>query len=90
MIIEIYGRKECELCQSAKRKIAHLLERWALGPQVQVAFVDTDTEYGAAESDFFDVFEIPTVLLKKNRDEVVARWEGKPPSSKELRGHLRA
>jgi len=91
MIIEIYGKQGCDLCKSTKRKIEHLLSKWSLGPKVQLVFQDTDTEHGAAEADFFDVFEVPTVLLKRQVGdaEVLARWDRKPPPSNELKTYLR-
>lgn len=88
MIVEIYGKQECEICKSAARKIAHFLKQWAVEDEVTVTFMDVETERGAAESDFFDVFEIPSVLLKSDADDVVARWDGQAPPSGELRTHL--
>jgi hypothetical protein len=85
MVIEIYGKQECPLCESAKKKVNLLLSRWNMEDSVEVVFHDMETEYGAAEGDFFDVFEIPSVLLKRNRDEVIARWDGQAPPSGELR-----
>ena len=90
MIIEIYGKQDCKLCESAKKKISHFLSRWNMAQEVNVVFQDMDTEHGAAEGDFFDVFEIPSVLLKRDADVVIDRWEGKPPQSDELRRHLSA
>ena len=84
MIIEIYGRQDCKLCESAKKKVAHFLEKWQLSESVPVVFHDVATEHGAAEGDFFDVFDIPSVLLKKDRDMVVGRWNGQAPPSDEL------
>jgi thiol-disulfide isomerase/thioredoxin len=88
MIIEIYGKQDCKLCESAKRKIAHFLQKWNVNENVQVVFRDMETEEGAAEGDFFDVFEIPSVLLKEDRDSVVARWDGQAPPSEELQRRL--
>ncbi len=87
MIIEIYGRQDCSKCESAKRKVRHLVSKWDVGDQVEVLFRDMDTVDGAAEGDFFDVFEIPSVLLKpeEDPDNVLARWDGKPPPSSALR-----
>ena len=92
MIIEVYGKQECTLCGSTRRKIEHFLSKWAFGRQVQLVFLDMDTEHGAAEADFFEVFEVPTVLLKERESdaEVLARWDQKPPPSDELKTHLRA
>jgi hypothetical protein len=47
-----------------------------------------ETVDGAAEGDFYDVFEIPSVLLKGEEDRVVARWDGTPPPSGELEQRL--
>ena len=89
MIIEIYGRQNCGLCESAKKKIALFLSKWEMAQKVEVAFHDIETPDGAAEGDFFDVFDIPTVLLKKDPDTVIARWTGAPPSE-ELQQRLAA
>jgi hypothetical protein len=88
MIIEVYGKKDCRLCESAKRKIAHFLEKWRMAESVSVVFQDMETETGAAEGDYFDVFEVPSVLLKRDREDVVARWDGQAPPSEELRARL--
>ncbi len=87
MIIEIYGKQDCELCASAKRKVNHLLSKWGMAEKVKVVFWDMETEDGAAEGDFFDVFEVPSVLVKtrEDPDRVIGRWEGKAPPSGELR-----
>mgnify|MGYP005670884695 CR=1 FL=1 len=88
MIIEIYGKQDCSLCESAKKKLSLLLKKWNLDGTVPIVFRDMETEEGAAEGDFHDVFDIPSVLLKEDGDVVVARWDGKPPTSQELRRRL--
>jgi len=88
MIIEVYGKKDCKLCKSAEKKVEHFLEQWQLAQAVQLVFQDVTTEHGAAESDFFDVFEIPSVLLKRDQDSVLARWDGHAPHSEELQRRL--
>ena len=90
MIIEIYGKPSCALCASAKMKIELHLKKWQLESVVPVVFRDVDTEEGAAEGDFHDVFEIPSVLLKDGPDNVIARWDGQAPPSEELHQRLSA
>jgi hypothetical protein len=90
MIIEIYGKQGCALCESAKKKIAHFLKQWDQAGKVQVVFHDMETIEGAAEGDFFDVFDIPSVLLKDQDNEVLARWDGQAPPSDELQKRLSA
>ncbi len=88
MILEIYGKQDCQLCESAKKKIAHFLRKWDMSDAVPIIFQDMETEAGAAEGDFFDVFEIPSVLLKSDADNVMGRWDGQAPPSDELQQRL--
>jgi hypothetical protein len=87
MVIEVYGKKNCSLCESAKKKIAVFLKKWEMTDEVEVVFRDMETVEGAAEGDFYDVFEIPTTLVKDG-EEVVARWEDARIDSKELHAAL--
>ena len=89
MRIEVYGRQGCKLCESAKKKIEHFLEKWGVGKEHEIIFVDMESEFGAAEGDFYDVFHVPTVLLKKGESEIVARWDGEAPPSEQLEKHIR-
>ena len=92
MIIEVYGKQGCGLCKSAKKKLSVMLDRWSVDDeQIEMRFMDMEEdEIAAAEADLFDVFEIPTVLVKRNRDDVVARWDGQAPPSNELKDILDA
>jgi hypothetical protein len=87
MNIEVYGKKDCGMCESAKNKISVFLDRWDMADEVEVVFRDMDTVEGAAEGDFYDVFEIPTVLVKDG-NAVVARWEDHRFQSQELQDAL--
>ena len=89
MIIEVYGKQGCGLCKSAEKKINHMIDKWDVGETVEIVFQDIETLDGAVESDFHDVFEIPSVLIKsKATQDVMARWDGQAPPTDELRGHL--
>lgn len=90
MIIEVYGKQGCELCKSAKKKLSVMLDRWSLDDdEIEMKFMDMEEdEEAAAEADLFDIFEIPTVLVKSDRDAVVARWDGQAPPSNELKDVL--
>ena len=89
MTIRVYGKQGCKLCKSAQKKLSHFLNKWGVGGEVDVTFLDMETEFGAAEGDFFDVFDVPTVMLMKDEWEVVARWDGGAPPSAELEDLLR-
>ena len=89
MIIEIFGKKNCPLCESAKKKIGLCLSKLDMTESVPVVFHDIETVDGAAEGDFHDVFEIPSVLLKHPATgAIMARWDGKAPPSQELQARL--
>jgi thiol-disulfide isomerase/thioredoxin len=88
MRIEVYGKQGCSLCKSAMKKVEFFLDKNAASQGVELRFMDVETEHGAAEGDFFDVFEIPTVLLVRDGAQVLARWDGKPPSTGDLQAHL--
>jgi len=87
MTIRVYGKTGCGLCKSAKTKVEVLLNRWGVAGDVEVAFLDMEAdEHAAAESDFFDVFEVPSVLVMKDQWDVLGRWDGQAPPSDELQG----
>ena len=74
MRLELYGKEECGLCKSAHKKLALFLQNHDVAGSVQLNFVDMMTEHGAAEGDFFDVFDVPTILLLKDDGQVLGRW----------------
>ena len=91
MDIHVYGKDGCKLCKSAKKKVNHFLDRWGLGDQIEVTFLDMKKDYhAAAEGDFFDVFDIPTVLVMEDESSVRARWDGQAPPSSELKEVIQA
>ena len=90
MVVEVYGKQDCQLCKSVSRKMGHFLAKWGLHESVKSSFMDMETEYGAAEGDFYEVFRIPSVLVKDQDERIMARWDGCAPPSKELRTTLSA
>lgn len=76
-----FGRKTCKACQQAQGKIEYFRQRW--GVTAPVIYYDVDQPAGMAEGAWYDVAEIPTIILEEN-DEIVGRWEEKPPRLGEL------
>ena len=88
MLIEIYGRQDCERCSQSKKKVDVLVNRkWKLGDGVQLAFQDMESVDGAAIGAFFDVKDIPTTVVREGY-AVVARWDGVHPEEDKLRSIL--
>ena len=84
MRLDVYGKEGCGLCKSAHKKLAVFLEKHRMSERVEVKFVDMLTEHGAAEGDFFDVFDVPTVLFMRDDSHVLARWDGIAPPTHDL------
>ena len=87
MRIEIFGKDQCAVCESTKRKMAHFMKKWGYADRVDTTFVDMDTVEGMAEGAFRDVNEIPTTVISDN-GSILGRWEGTVPPSEEVRGVL--
>jgi len=88
MKFEVFGKANCAKCKSTKEKLTHLLKKADLGETVPLVFVDVDTVEGMAEGAFNDVRDVPTVILRSDVDEPLARWDGSIPPSAEVQTFL--
>ena len=79
----VFGRKTCPYCQKAKEKVEYFINRWQVG--TPVLYHDVDVPDGMTEGAWYDVYEIPTVLLEEG-DQVIRRWLKTPPLLQELKG----
>ena len=71
MHIKVFGRPTCQVCKQAIEKIDYFLGKWEYRTHVPVRYFDMDTVDGLAEGAFYEVSDIPTVVLFKKK-------EGKP------------
>ncbi len=85
MRIEIYGKPGCAKCKTTKNKVSHFMQKWGVGEQVPVSFVDMSTPDGMAEGAFNDVFNIPTTIVRKTEEEELVRWDGVIPPTEGIR-----
>ena len=88
MKFEVYGKQNCAKCKSAKEKLQHLVRKADVEASVAMAFVDMDSIEGMAEGAFNDVSDIPTVILRSDAGEALARWDGHAPPSLEIQAYL--
>jgi thioredoxin-like negative regulator of GroEL len=88
MKFEVFGKQRCPKCTSTKEKLDHLLRKADAATFVAVAFIDVDTIEGMAEGAFNDVAQVPTVILRSEAGEALARWEGRIPPSIEVQAML--
>ena len=84
MKVELFGKQGCAVCQTAKNKISHFLQKWGCADKVAVEFVDMETVDGLAEGAFRDVVEVPTTIVTC-KGKTVARWDKTVPSVDDFR-----
>jgi len=87
MEIRVFGKQNCGKCTSTKHKVQHFIERLGLQCSVNMTFFDVDTVDGMAEGAFWDVFDVPTTIIKDGGRDVV-RWDGVVPDSMDLRQYF--
>lgn len=86
MRVSVFGRKECDACKAAVEKIEYFTRKWKRD-DVAIEYVDMDTPDGLAEGAYRDVYDIPTVILEREGNEVV-RWVKTVPVSQEFRKYF--
>lgn len=86
MRVSIFGKNECDACKAAVEKIEYFTKKWERD-DVAVEYIDMDTPDGLAEGAYRDVYDIPTVILEKEGDELV-RWVKTVPVSQEFRKYF--
>jgi len=84
--VSIFGKNECDACKAAVEKIEYFTKKWERD-DVAVEYIDMDTPDGLAEGAYRDVYDIPTVILEKEGDELV-RWVKTVPVSQEFRKYF--
>ena len=87
MDVFIFGKTGCARCESTKKKVSYLIDKWGVSERVGMSFVNLDTVEGLAEGSFHDVSQVPVTIVKRGHVEV-ARWDGIVPASDELRVSL--
>jgi hypothetical protein len=87
MEVKVFGRPTCQVCKQAVEKVGYFLDKWKYSEQVPVNYFDMETVDGLAEGAYFEVADIPTVVLMNGKQEM-DRWVKRPPLSKELKPHL--
>lgn len=85
MRILIFGKNKCSKCITTRNKIMHFIAKWKL--QVEIIYCDMDTVDGMAEGAYYDIWDIPGVIVEKN-GKLIKKWMGEIPLSKDLKEAL--
>jgi hypothetical protein len=81
-IFRFFGRAKCEACHKAKGKVEYFLNRWHVA--APLVCYDVDAPEGMAEGAWYDVAEVPTVILEDG-EQIIGRWKEKPPLLQDLK-----
>ncbi len=90
MTFEVYGKRNCALCDSTKAKLGHLLGKLGADEDALVRFVDLDTVQGRADGAFYDVRAVPTTIVRADSGDELTRFAGTIPPSEAIRGLVTA
>ncbi len=85
--VSVFGKKECDACKAAVKKVTYFSQKWGKADQTAIDFVDVETPDGLAEGAYKGVYDIPTVILEEGGEEV-ARWVKQVPLSKDFRRYF--
>ncbi|MEW6685871.1 MAG: hypothetical protein AB1393_06660 [Candidatus Edwardsbacteria bacterium] len=87
MQIKIFGKNTCPVCKQTKDKFEYFLKHWGYEGKIPLHYYNLDTVEGLAEGAYYEVSEIPTIVLEDQEKEIT-RWTKKPPVSTELKVYL--
>lgn len=82
----IFGRQTCPVCKEVYNKLSYFKEKEKF--DAEIVYFDIDNVDGLAEGAFYEVGDIPTVLVVDG-DKELARWARIPPMSAEFLPYLK-
>ena len=86
--IKVFGKPNCKFCKTTMQKFETFLGRWNAKEKVALTFHDVETVDGLAEGAFYGVTKIPATVIE-HKEDLLARWDGKVPLSKEFEGFFK-
>jgi thiol-disulfide isomerase/thioredoxin len=81
--VTVFGKKECDACKAAMEKLIYFCEKWGKADQADMVLMDVETPDGLAEGAFRGVYDIPTVIIDREGEEL-ARWVKEVPASQDF------
>lgn len=88
MQVKIFGIPSCSVCKGAREKMTYFLKKWGRENQIPLNYYDLETTDGMAEGAYYEVWQVPTVVIEDDEEEVM-RWVKKVPLSREFEPLLR-
>ncbi len=85
--IFIFGKTTCSVCKDAYDKIRFFKENRSFDAEIK--YFDMDSIDGMAEGAFYEVTDVPTVMILDDQKQELVRWVKKPPISEEFLPYLK-
>jgi thiol-disulfide isomerase/thioredoxin len=83
--VYIFGKPSCPVCKDARKKIKYFKKKKNFN--AEITYYDMETVDGLTEGAFNEVYDIPTIIIFNDRQELV-RWVKQPPISEEFLPYL--
>jgi len=83
--VYIFGKPGCSVCKDALAKVSYFKDKGEFNAEIK--YFDMESVDGLAEGSFFEVSDIPTIVIMENDQELI-RWIKKPPISEEFLPYL--
>lgn len=83
--VYIFGKSGCSVCKDVYNKIIYFKNKEK--SDAEIKYFDMESVDGLAESSFYEVSDIPTILILNNNQEII-RWVKKSPISEEFLPYL--
>jgi len=83
--VYIFGKQSCSVCKDALSKINYFKEKKNLN--TEITYFDMESLDGLSEGAFYEVTDVPTVLILDDNQEII-RWVKKSPLSEEFLPYL--
>ncbi|HEX7319468.1 MAG TPA: hypothetical protein VF399_03810 [bacterium] len=84
--VYIFGRPGCSVCKDTVHKVNYFKEKGKF--QAEIKYFDMESVDGLAEGSYFEVSDIPTIVIM-DEDEEIMRWIKKPPISEDFLPYLK-
>ncbi len=84
--IKVFGEKESLLSKKILKKVRLLLNEWKIENQLGLFFYDVATVEGLAEGAYYEVDELPTVIILST--EEIVRWKGIVPEIEDMKRYI--
>jgi len=86
MKVKVLGKPECAPCKSTKHKVQNLIKKNKWEEAVAFEFVDVETEEGEVQREFYEMDQIPCLVVEDDDGDIVHQSEKDDvPNSDEIK-----